>query len=87
MTPLDQMHTVRDWIAALEIPTILVAGSYLGAISHTLTTLEALNAKRIPVREIVISESEQSPVPPSETVATLARFTAAPIRIVPRGRL
>jgi dethiobiotin synthetase len=87
MTPLDQAHTVRDWITALEIPAILVAGSYLGTISHTLTTLEALNAKRIPVREIVISESEQSPVPPTETVAALARFTATPIRIVPRDKL
>ena len=87
MAPLDATHTVRDWIAALEIPVILVAGSYLGTISHTLTTLEALNAKRIPVREIVISESEQSPVPPEEAVATLARFTATPIRIVPRGKL
>jgi dethiobiotin synthetase len=87
MTPLDQMHTVRDWIAALEIPAILVAGSYLGAISHTLTSLEALNAKRISVREIAISESAQSPVPPSETAATLARFIAVPIRILPRGIL
>jgi dethiobiotin synthetase len=87
MTPLDQTHTVRDWIAALEIPAILVAGSYLGAISHTLTTLEALNAKRISVREIVISESAQSPVPPSETAGTLARFTAVPIRILRRDIL
>ena len=87
MTPLDQTHTVRDWIAALEIPAIVVAGSYLGTISHTLTTLEALAAKRIPVREIVISESEQSPVGPAEIAATLARFAAVPIRIVPRGKL
>lgn len=87
MTPLDQTHTVRDWIAALEIPAILVAGSYLGTISHTLTTLEALQTKRIPVREIVISESEHSPAPPTETVATLARFTATPIRILRRGIL
>jgi dethiobiotin synthetase len=87
MTPLDHAHTVRDWIAALEVPALLVAGSYLGAISHTLTTLEALAAKRITVRGIVISESAQSPVPPAETAATLARFTAMPIRIVPRGAL
>ena len=87
MTPLDQMHTVRDWIAALDVPAILVAGSYLGTISHTLTTLEALSAKRISVREIVISESAKSPAPPAETAATLARFTATPIRLLSRGIL
>jgi len=85
MTPLDDRHTVRDWIAALDIPAILVAGSYLGTISHTLTALEALHAERVAIREIVISESELSPVPPAETAATLAHFTTVPIRIVPRG--
>jgi dethiobiotin synthetase len=34
MTPLDARHTVLDWMAALDIPIVLVAGSYLGAISH-----------------------------------------------------
>ena len=40
MVPLDREHTVLDWAKALDVPLILVAGSYLGTISHTLTALE-----------------------------------------------
>ena len=46
MVPLDESHTVIDWIAAVASPTVLVTGSYLGAISHTLTALETLSARR-----------------------------------------
>jgi dethiobiotin synthetase len=42
MVPLDERHTVRDWIVASGLPCVLVAGSYLGSLSHTLTALEAL---------------------------------------------
>src|SRR5262245_46805694 len=38
MVPLDANRTVLDWMAALEIPLLLVVGGYLGTISHTLTT-------------------------------------------------
>ncbi len=37
MVPLDERHTVLDWIAALEVPALLVVGTYLGTLSHTLT--------------------------------------------------
>ncbi len=40
MVPLDETHTILDWIAALNIPSVLVVGSYLGTISHTLTALK-----------------------------------------------
>ena len=33
-------RTVLDWMAALEIPLLLVVGGYLGTISHTLTALD-----------------------------------------------
>jgi dethiobiotin synthetase len=74
MVPLDETHTVLDWIRALEVPMILVAGSYLGTISHTLSALDALRHHRCDVRAVVVSESEDSPVPLGETVASIARF-------------
>ena len=40
MVPLDEHKTVLDVMMALRLPLILVAGSYLGTISHTLTALE-----------------------------------------------
>jgi dethiobiotin synthetase len=86
MVPLDQHRTVRDWIAALDIPAILVAGSYLGTLSHTLTARLALEQAGIAVRAIVVSESVQSPVPLDETVAAIGRFVdGVPILGLPRG--
>ncbi len=40
MVPLDGERTVLDVMMALQLPLILVTGSYLGTISHTLTALE-----------------------------------------------
>lgn len=74
MVPLDQRNTVLDWIAALGQPSLLVTGSYLGSISHTLTAFEVLDAEECDVPAIVVSESPGSHVPLFETVATIARF-------------
>ncbi|MET0868910.1 MAG: dethiobiotin synthase [Pseudorhodoplanes sp.] len=74
MVPLDQTNTVLDWIATLEQPSLLVTGSYLGSISHTLTAFEVLEAEDCEVKAIVVSESQGSHVPLFETVATIARF-------------
>jgi len=71
MVPLDAMHTVRDWIAALEIPVVLLAGSYLGALSHTLTALAALREVGAVPAAIVVNESERSTVSLDETLASL----------------
>ena len=74
MVPLDSQHTVLDWISALDIPAIVVVGSYLGTISHSLTALAALEAKNIEVAEVIVSETPDSSVDLSETVEVLQRF-------------
>jgi dethiobiotin synthetase len=87
MVPIDPWHTVRDWIAALRIPAILVAGTYLGTISHVLTAADALAARNVEIAGIVLSESETSPVPPEATARTIARFLPrTQIFTIPRGR-
>jgi dethiobiotin synthetase len=86
MVPLGAQHTVLDWIAALKIPTLLVAGTYLGTISHTLTAFAALASRGIAVRAIVLNESENSPVPVAETMRTIGRFAPViPITAIPRA--
>ncbi len=85
MVPLDQDNTVLDWIVALETPSLLVTGSYLGSISHTLTAYEVLDAEECTVSAVVVSESQGSHVPLFETVATLSRFLpSVPIITLPR---
>jgi dethiobiotin synthetase len=72
--PLGERHTVLDWMAAVGFPAILVTGSYLGTLSHTLTAATALRARGIELAGLVLSESVESPVPLAETRGTLLRF-------------
>jgi dethiobiotin synthetase len=78
MVPLDDSHTVLDWMAALDLPVLLVAGSYLGTISHTLTALDVLTRRGLQVMSVVVSESAVSTVDLDETVETIGRFAPDP---------
>jgi dethiobiotin synthetase len=75
MVPLDGKRTVLDWMAALDIPLLLVVGGYLGTISHTLTALDVLAQRKLTIAGIVVSESERDTVELDDTVASIARFT------------
>lgn len=86
MVPLDQSRTIVDLIKALDIPAVLVTGSYLGTISHTLTALAALRHAGIEVRAIIISESSNSTVALDDTIAAISRF-ASGIKIFAIPRL
>jgi dethiobiotin synthetase len=74
MVPLDDRRTVLDWMSVLRIPIILVAGTYVGTMSHTLTSLEVLVRRNLDVAAVVVSESEGSAASLKETVATVQRF-------------
>lgn len=85
MVPLDRRHTVLDWVAALDVPALLVTGSYLGTLSHTLTAAGMLRARNVEIAGIVVNESEEQPVAAGETAAVLSRFAAdVPVRVVER---
>lgn len=85
MSPLDDDRTMLDLAVALGSPTLLVAGSYLGAISHALTAHLALQAAGVVVRAVVVSESADAP-PLFETCEALQRLCGAtPVVTVARG--
>jgi dethiobiotin synthetase len=75
MVPLDGNRTVLDWMAALNIPLLLVVGGYLGTISHTLTAIDVLSQRKLSIAAIVVSESERNPVELADSVASIARFS------------
>jgi len=79
MVPLDERRTVLDLILALRLPVILVAGSYLGTISHILSAQDVISGRSLDLRAIVISESESTPPPFDETFVTLSNFGKAPL--------
>jgi dethiobiotin synthetase len=86
MAPLDEQRTILDVMMALQLPLILVAGSYLGTISHTLTALDALFRRDLSVLAIIVSETPGSTVTLKETVAAIGRF-AEPVIGLPRQQL
>lgn len=86
MVPLNQEHTVLDWMQTLGWPVILVVGSYLGSISHTLTALEVLKARGLAVAAMIVSESHQSNVSLADTVATLEQFVSKDIPVLKMPR-
>ena len=79
MAPLNERYTVTEWIEALEIEAILVTGSYLGTISHTLTALTVLEQRAIPIFAVIVSESEISEVPVKDTISELENWTRLPL--------
>lgn len=86
MSPLTDEATALDVIKALDVATVLVGGSYLGAISHLLTAVEVMRWHGLPIEAVVVSES-LAPAPDfAETVDDIARFLGdTPLVAVPRG--
>lgn len=85
MVPLDTRRTVLDWMTDLGLSAILVAGSYLGTISHTLTAIRAMEQRGLEIAALVIDDTGNAPVPPAETAEAIGRFAPdIPIVILPR---
>ena len=86
MSPISHNKTVLDWIDPLHISTILITGSYLGSISHTLTALAVLQQRTISVAAIIINESTESNVSLEQTAEGLKPFTTTDILTVKRRK-
>nr|WP_232792903.1 dethiobiotin synthase [Caulobacter hibisci] len=84
MSPLTDEATNLDLIAALDLPVLLIAGSYLGTISHVLTALVALRARNVAIAAIVMSESLDAPDLFQTADALRAFERETPIFLAPR---
>lgn len=58
MVPLNKDNYVIDLIKQLGAPAILVARSGLGTINHTVLSLEAMRARNIDIKGVIISGSK-----------------------------
>jgi dethiobiotin synthetase len=70
---------------ALQLPVILVTGTYRGAISHTLTALDSLFRRDMNVLATIVSETPGSAIALDDVVSAVSRFTA-PVIGLPRTR-
>ena len=75
MSPVtdDKLHL--DLIEDLDLPVILVAAGYLGAVSHTLTALTCLEARAIPVAALIVSQPTAEAEPPQHLIDEVKRWS------------
>jgi dethiobiotin synthetase len=74
MVPLTEKHTVLDWMVALDIPLVLVTGTYVGSLSHTLTCFDVLARRGLTVKAVLVNNTPRSPVAFQNTIPTLCNF-------------
>ena len=86
MSPISEDATGLDLMRALALPTVLVGGSYLGAISHTLTAIETLRARGLAIKAVVVSQSSDPDAPDFvQTVESVAAF-AGDLKVIAAAR-
>ncbi len=74
LSPIADDATNLDLIRALGAPVALVGGSYLGAISHTLTAAATLAAAGLGPAAVLVNQSDATAGSLEETCAAVARF-------------
>ncbi|MBO1022083.1 dethiobiotin synthase [Methylobacterium sp. SD274] len=84
MSPVTSEATGLDWLKALALPTILVSGSYLGAISHALTAAETLRCHGQRLLAVVVCESLGAPTSPETVADAIARHVPVPVVCIAR---
>ncbi len=87
LVPLNRQAMVIDWIMALDIPVILVAGSYLGAINHTLLTLHAMTMAMIDPAVIIVSQSACDDAGLAETAEAIRNYGNVDCEVMPLPRV
>jgi dethiobiotin synthetase len=55
LVPLNNHETIADLILHCACPVVVVSSCYLGSINHTLLTIEALIARKIPIAGLVFN--------------------------------
>ena len=60
MVPIERHNTFIDLFKDINFPVILLVGSYLGTVSHTLSAIDNLNQRKIQIINIVLNEGYKS---------------------------
>ena len=74
MTPINSNFTFLDLANALKLPILLVTSNYLGAISHTLCSLESIKNKNLKISKIIVNERQIMPIKTSKFIDCLNNF-------------
>lgn len=75
MVPITDNYTTIDYIAAENLPSVLVTNGRLGSINHTLLSLEAIKNRGIPLAYVVYNRHfDSDPVIAADTLGFITRF-------------
>jgi len=74
MVPLSDDVMTIDVLARWRLPAILVARTALGAINHSLLTIEALRRRDIPIHGLIFVGDEEAR--PQQTIERMGRVRA-----------
>ena len=83
LVPLAPGYLVRDFARELGLPLVIASGPGLGAINHTLLTIEAARAAGLEVTRVVLTPWPDDPsaveLSNRETIERLGGVTVAPL--------
>jgi dethiobiotin synthetase len=74
MSPITPDATGIDWLKGLSCPALLVTGAYLGAISHTLTAISALQTHGIKISAVIVNAREDQTIGAEATADAIRRL-------------
>lgn len=81
LSPIAEGETVADFATDVGFPVLIVAGLELGAVSHTLLTVESVAQRGLPIAGIVANRHRPDidPLVADETLAGIAAHTTIPV--------
>lgn len=85
MSPLTDDRLQIDFAADLDLPIILVAAPYLGAVSHTLTAIDALHARGLVIDRLIVSQPDRESPSPDSLAEEVLLFRQLRIGLIGHG--
>lgn len=90
LVPLDGKTLFIDIVQRLKLPVVLVAANKLGAINHTLLTLEALRARKIETLGVIFNNvsNRENPIILKDNPMIVKKFFGnIPITVLKYGQV
>ena len=77
--PLGESTYVADLIQALRLPALIVGRAALGTLNHTILTVDALQAQKIPVMGVILNGSKGKSLPEKTNPEELQDHLTVPV--------
>ena len=79
LCPLTEDDTIADFAAAVGFPLVIVAALKLGAINHTLLTVETARSRKIPIAGLLLNRLDPHDASQSSCIEEITARSRVPI--------